>query len=856
MNQMTVMFREISSAGYCGPRGERADAPCAADSLLLADAVASACLRVPPLWPLKHFVAVNPFLGLLDRDFMDACATLRQVAGGNCLMPATFYQGQLASGRIGDADLASALAWFDGGAFASTSVAEAKAELTALAASGEDDEGAAAVWTVADTLDRQQGSRWAAFVVEEIAKWCAAYFDEGQSSWRMPWRSLPLYAAWKQAARYDRNPEMAGLKGFRQAVAALPDDPMQAIEAVMRGLSVPAPHCTDFLHRQLMTIGGWGGFVQYRVREADMKGQADDTLAQLLAIRLAFDHALRLAFDVNGVASQAAATKRHQALPWLGLFQLAYEMAGQRTLLGILAQANGGTKEASAETAPRKAVQAVFCIDVRSEVYRRALETVSAGVETVGFAGFFGFPIEYIPLGHVHGPAHCPVLLSPKHRIRESLGEVSEQALQDTLSLRWQRKRLGKLWKSFKTSAVSCFSYVEVAGLLFGVKLFTDSFGFTRTVAKPGTEGLQGRLVRRLGPTITPQPGGKAGPTGLALAEQVALARNALQGMGLTANFARLVLLCGHGSSTVNNPYGAGLDCGACGGHSGEANARVAVAVLNDPRVRAGLAEQGIHLPQDTWFLAGLHDTTTDSVRLFDVDRVPRSHAEDIQALRDWLAAASPLAREERAARLGLDGLSPAALERAVQARSRDWSQVRPEWGLAGNAAFIAAPRERTRQARLDGRVFLHNYDFRQDADGSILELIMTAPLVVASWINLQYYASTVDNRVFGSGNKTIHNVVGTVGVALGNGGDLQVGLPWQSLHDGEKLIHEPLRLSVYIEAPAAAIESVIAKHAAVRQLVDHHWLHLFRIEAGGSQYYRYLGLGRWLAETGHTPEV
>jgi hypothetical protein len=126
----------------------------------------------------------------------------------------------------------------------------------------------------------------------------------------------------------------------------------------------------------------------------------------------------------------------------------------------------------------------------------------------------------------------------------------------------------------------------------------------------------------------------------------------------------------------------------------------------------------------------------------------------------------------------------------------------------------------------------------------------MTAPLVVASWINLQYYASTVDNRLFGSGNKTLHNVVATLGVFEGNGGDLRTGLPWQSLHDGSRLVHEPLRLSAVIEAEEDAIERVIAKHESVRQLVDNQWLHLFRIVPGGAEVFRRRGPGAWVEET------
>ncbi|WP_445367046.1 YbcC family protein [Methylomonas sp. BW4-1] len=824
-------------------------------------AVESACTRIAPLWPLQQFVAVNPFLGLRERDFADACEFSTRMGQGEMLMPPSFYAEQYRLGNIQEADISQALQ-LTGSKLplkqCLLDLQDLPSQDTALPGNP--------CYTLAEHLDALRGSQWSLLITDEISKWCAAYFDQGQSAWRMPWRGQPLYAAWRRAAAFDRTPELAGLSSFRQTISALPEQASVALSQILTAMGLPGDRLDDVCHRQLLTIAGWSAWVRYKHWQTSPE-QSQDALLQLLAIRLSYDYALLsalasrqeiLTWRSHWQDAPQSSSQANLALEVRHVMQWAYELAKQRPLFDKLAS---GIAATSAGHVDRKNLQAVFCIDVRSEIYRRSLEMQSNTIETLGFAGFFGFPIEYIALGHHHGQPQCPVLLKPAFRIRESVIDADVGELREILEKRWLRKRLNRLWKGFKNSAVSCFSYVEISGLSFAGKLLSDSLGLTRPVVKPGIAGLDKAIVHRIGPVIARQRGrliakGPVVETGIALGDRVELARKALMGMSLTDGFARLVLLCGHGSTTVNNPYAAGLDCGACGGHSGEANARVAAAVLNDREVRAGLAAQGLTIPKDTWFVAGLHDTTTDEVRLFDLDQIPHCFSEDLLLLKRWLDQASLLTRQERAPGLGLARHDAATLLKAITQRSRDWSQIRPEWGLAGNTAFIAAPRQRTYHFELNGRVFLHNYDYRQDADKAILSLIMSAPMVVASWINLQYYASTVDNRRFGSGNKALHNVVGTIGILEGNGGDLRSGLPWQSLHDGKTLRHEPVRLTVVIEAPAEMIEHVLANHAEVRQLVDNHWLHLTRIDPLDNRCYRYLKPQHWQAVTDFGKEI
>jgi uncharacterized protein YbcC (UPF0753/DUF2309 family) len=238
--------------------------------------------------------------------------------------------------------------------------------------------------------------------------------------------------------------------------------------------------------------------------------------------------------------------------------------------------------------------------------------------------------------------------------------------------------------------------------------------------------------------------------------------------------------------------------------------------------------------------MAALHNTTTDEIEGFDLDLLPKEALNRWERLQAVFWHACDQVRRERARSLQLDPHAPHdALLEQLRRRANDGAQTRPEWGLADNAAFLIAPRHRSLGVRLSGRSFLHDYDASQDSDGSVLELLMTAPMLVTHWINWQYHASTCDPLRLGSGNKVLHNVVGgSLGVFEGNGGDLRIGLSRQSLHDGERWMHEPLRLTVVIDASQTAIEAVIGKHEVVRQLLDNGWLHLWRFEPVGFERY------------------
>lgn len=762
-------------------------APSLASQLL--HAAEAAARAIPPAFPLDATVAVNPFLGQANEDLAQASARLARVAGVGLTQPRARLAARVMAGEITDEDLADAL-------IASPSAVKPRDPAWLKARMHAPVPAPQALPTVAELAAHASGTDWPAVIARSFGLWAAGFFDRGQALWT-PRPGHGAFAAWREWATHDLTPEIAGLTGFCAHVSEAPDTADRAVLRAAERLGLTAEAAETAFHRLLIDLGGWPMHARWMLWEAELKGGTDATLTDLLAIRLIWEEALLARYPA--IAQDWAAIVEAHAAPVApspeqaldAVLQDAAERAHQRGLAALLS--GPVTRQ------DRPAVQAAFCIDVRSEVLRRALEAQSPGIETLGFAGFFGLPVAHRPEGTDEVQKHLPALLnatlvSTSHRDETQETETRIKA------------RAKRAWGRFRQAAVSSFAFVEAAGPGYGAKLVKDALGL-------GAEGL----------TPGPMPRIEGG---LSAEQKAQTAAAVLRAMSLTEGHARLVLLVGHGAQVTNNPHESAYHCGACCGQTGEVSSRLLAALLNDPETRAGLPALGLSLPEDTLFVAGLHDTVTDRVTLYR-DAAAHDHAADLAQAEAWLAAAGKLSRAERALRL------PGANGEDLARRAVDWAEVRPEWGLAGCGAFIAAPRSTTAGRDLQGRAFLHSYDWTQDAGFATLELILTAPVVVASWISLQYYGSTVAPQVFGGGNKLIHNVVGGIGVVEGNGGLLRAGLPIQTVHDGEAPAHEALRLSVLIEAPTEAMTEVLRKHAGVRQLFDNGWLHLFALENG-----------------------
>ncbi|MBM1218723.1 DUF2309 domain-containing protein [Ponticoccus sp. SC2-23] len=751
-------------------------------------AAESAARAIPPAFPLDATVAVNPFLGQTGEDLATASARLRRTAGIRATQSAAEYAAAIRDGRINEAALRDAL---DAATF-SPKPADV-GHLMAILDAPRINDTPAPLPTIADLAAKATGTDWPAIIERTIGLWAAGRFDRGQALWQ-PRPGEECFAAWRAWASHDLTPEIAGLTGFCAHVTEAPDTAERAILRAAEALGLSDAAAESVFHRLYIDLGGWSQHARWLLWQAELEGGTDRTLADLLAIRLIWEEALLA--HVPGIAedwAKAVAAHAQPVAPDIGevalaILQDAADRAHQNRLIAAL--------DGQAAIGDRPFLQAAFCIDVRSEVFRRALESVDPSVETIGFAGFFGLPLSHKAQGSDLAAAHLPVLLTPGIETTSQTDAAQEQEIRIGA-------RAVRAWGRFRQAAVSSFAFVESAGPVYAGKLVRDALGMA---GKP--------------PKSEPAPQVVGGMTPEAKADTAAAVLGA---MSLTKGLGKIVLLLGHGGHVTNNPHESAYHCGACGGQTGEVSARLLAALLNDAETRAGLAKRGLALPEDTLFVAGLHDTTTDEITIHDAD----TKSGDLRKVRDWLKQAGRIARAERAR--ALPGATPAT----IADRALNWAEVRPEWGLAGCAAFVAAPRRATAGKDLGGRAFLHSYDWAADEGFGTLELILTAPVVVASWISLQYYGSSVAPEVFGGGNKLIHNVVGGIGVIEGNGGRLRPGLPWQAVHDGAALAHEPLRLSVMIEAPRAAITDVLARHKDVRDLFDNGWLHLFALKDG-----------------------
>jgi uncharacterized protein YbcC (UPF0753/DUF2309 family) len=513
------------------------------------------------------------------------------------------------------------------------------------------------------------------------------------------------------------------------------------------------------------------------------------------------------------------------------LWLSAYERRYREDLFNALANNRGRGHWAKRDERPE--TQIIFCMDDREEGIRRHLEERNPRIETLGAAGFFGVAMNWRGLDDAKVTPLCPVVVAPSHEVREVPRPGHAVLKQQHDRRRSLRRRFSALFnQEIRRNLVSSKLLIDLLSPGVLITLLGKVFLPLRQT------GFVGKALARLVPEVptrlllTASDDTPATPSrprlGFTDTEQADRVAGFLRNTGLTYGFAPLVVLMGHGSISQNNPHLAAYDCGACSGRHGGPNARAFAAMANRQEVRKLLAERGIVIPDDTWFIGAEHNTCNEDILWFDLGDLPPAVRPPLAKLKNDLDRARHLSAHERCRRLASaprDPGLPQALAHIAE-RATDFSQARPELGHATNAAAFVGRRSLSQGVFFDRRAFLISYDPIQDPSGTVLEGILLAVGPVGAGINLEYYFSTVNNERFGCGSKVPHNVTGLFGVMEGASGDLRTGLPKQMIE-----IHEAMRLQLVVEHKPEVLSAIYRRQPALQELIGNGWVNLAALD-------------------------
>lgn len=726
------------------------------------------------------------------------------------------------------------------------------------------------------------------WVHDVMIRFCAAFLDQGVSRWLMPGRDQGFFSAFCSLYRGSGGPPDRWFRGVRTELARLQDSgisPLESLRESFEKLGVTEPEWDGYLSATLLALRGWCGMIHEAEERADrfVLPAPPGSLIGFLAVRLllerfALEHAACESLDYDGPLSELRdilksrtapvppAGMVERALPvfllaqamgwtpnelhhllsdeWRGLvseveafdsvdrrrvFHLAYERQFREQTLDALAL------HPRRPVTSRPQFQVVACIDEREESFRRHLEEVAPDCETFGTAGFFAVVMYFRGASEAHYTPLCPVVVQPKHWVEE---QVSEEHTSEHRRVQRVRRALGRTSHQF---------HLGTRGIALGA-VITAGLGVLATfplVARVLFPGLTARLRRQAGRLVrapqktrlklerkNPSPSPEGDGIGFSVQEMTDIAERVLRDIGLTRNFARLVFTLGHGSHSMNNPHESAHDCGACGGAVGGPNGRAVAQLLNDPRIREGLTQRGLSIPDDTYFVGGLHNTSNEYVKFADTDLIPPTHRTEFEAALRLVDHAVSRNAHERARRFESAPLDITldAARLHTDGRAEDLAQVRPEWGHATNAICVVGRRERTRGLFLDRRAFLASYDPTQDTpEAMVLTRTLQAVFPVCGGINLEYYFSHVDPTGYGCGTKLPHNITSLLGVMDGAASDLRTGLPWQMVE-----IHEPVRLLIVCETTAETMLAIMSKQPTISRMANRGWVQLAILDPGG----------------------
>ena len=783
---------------------------------------------LPAQAPLKDFIHHNTLHGFQSNPFFEGLQKASAIFGYKTLLPLSEYRARFIKGDI-TIDTIQAV-------IAKQKPTEDQDKWVHLMLYGE----------ISEELDERVGKlrrEWVkhtgidldSMVHPILFRILCSYLDQGISMWRFPEKNRGFLEALRSIETTTHNSFFTTKEArewFLKGDCSIP--------VLLKRIVGDDSLTEQYLFDQQFAHQGWSGIVvSVETQPESLLDGRKISLEELIVFELLLELDIMtmkkgadfaplstyLLPELEGLFEPLAQTPASEVVK---LWQLSLEKSFYDQVIKGLEQNMHSTKHES-----KKSFQAVFCIDDRECSLRRHLEELDPACETFGTPGFFGVAFYYQPEDGKFKTKLCPAPVTPSHLIRA----VGANA-----------KRKTDAHFSHQThSLLPGFLISQTLGFWSALRLFGQVF---KPSMSPATSTSLQHMHKDSQLSIEHHGEFDGGlQIGFTKAEMVDRVEALLKSMGFVKDFAPLIYVVSHGSSSVNNPHFSAYDCGACCGRPGSVNARVVCHMANDPEVRSLLKERGLLIPEETRFVGALHDTSRDEIVYYDemlMSQAQRNlHEENVKIFAEALKA-NALERSRRFVLLDKK-LPKEKVFQSVRNRSVSLFEPRPELNHATNTLCIVGSRKLTKGLFLDRRAFLNSYDASIDTNGDLLYGILKAAAPVCGGINLEYFFSRVDNQRLGAGSKLPHNVMGLIGVANGIDGDLRPGLPSQMIE-----VHDPLRLMIVVEQEPEKVLSVIQRAQETYEWFINDWIQLVAISPSSRKFYRFEG-GQFVVQP--TPE-
>ncbi|HUM51941.1 MAG TPA: DUF2309 domain-containing protein, partial [Chitinophagales bacterium] len=643
----------------------------------------------------------------------------------------------------------------------------------------------------------------------------ASYLDQGISMWEFPLDKNGFLATIKALEKHS----YSSLFKTNRAKKLLFENP--SITNLLEIIVGDEKYYNQYLFDQQFSHRGWSGMVATVEEKPDTLFDTriislnDLIIFELLLEIDALDDKLGkkwnpITHTINqqplDLFAEVLTTELHDVLK---IFQDAFEWSYYDVVLSGIQINNKINKSKNAT----KSFQAIFCIDERECSIRRNVETADSNCETLGCPGFFGVEFYFQPQGAKFYDKLCPAPVTPNYLIKEL--NVERKHLHEAL---YTRKAHTFLAGYVSTFLLGFWSAVRLLQHLFKPKMSPAIANAFSHMHKEATLTIENKNVGDIENGLQ---------IGFTIDEMSTRVENLLKGIGLINEFAPIIYVVGHGSSSANNPHHGAHDCGACSGRPGSVNARVFAHMANHPKVREQLSKNGIHIPENTQFVGALHDTAADQIEYYDESILNDSNKIAHQKNSLSFEHALDLNAKERSRRFSSINTKQdiKKVRKAILDRSVSLFEPRPELGHGTNTLCIVGERKITKGLFLDRRAFLNSYNYKTDLNGDLLVGVMRPLGPVCGGINLEYYFSRVDNQKLGAGTKLPHNVMGLFGVANSSDGDLRPGLPWQMIE-----VHDPVRLLIIVEHFPEIVLKTIQSSPEMYEWFINEWVHVAAI--------------------------